>query len=190
MKRYLVLFSALAIVLVAVPICSAQNFRGGGGRHGGGHSGGHGGGPSFGVRGQRTGFGQGFGGGFGHGFGGLGFGIGVWDDGNDLTNLYRELLKNVPYFALHPPVYYSYPVPRTYGYSPFAYPPYVMTPEIAAEVEPLTIDNPYVPRKTDATPPAAEPKADQAASAARQVEPLVIINPFVTQKDAVARSDR
>ena len=29
----------------------------------------------------------------------------------------------VPYYAMHPPVYYSYPVPRPYGYSPFAYPP-------------------------------------------------------------------
>ena len=34
----------------------------------------------------------------------------------------------VPYFALHPPVYYSYRVARTYGYSPFAYPPGVLTP--------------------------------------------------------------
>ena len=25
-----------------------------------------------------------------------------------------------PYFALHPPVYYSHPTPRTYGRSPFA----------------------------------------------------------------------
>jgi hypothetical protein len=25
-----------------------------------------------------------------------------------------------PYFALHPPVYYSHPTPRTYGHSPFA----------------------------------------------------------------------
>ena len=34
----------------------------------------------------------------------------------------------VPYFALFPPVYYSYRVPRTYGYSPFAYPPGILTP--------------------------------------------------------------
>lgn len=25
-----------------------------------------------------------------------------------------------PYFALHPPVYYSHPTPRSYGHSPFA----------------------------------------------------------------------
>ena len=27
-----------------------------------------------------------------------------------------------PYFSLHPPVYYSQPVARSYGYSPYAYP--------------------------------------------------------------------
>jgi hypothetical protein len=70
--------------------------------------------------------------------------------------------ESVPYFALHPPVYYSYRVARTYGYSPFAYPPGVMTPSLesrrspssaAAVIEetlepqgpkPLRIDNPYV----------------------------------------------
>jgi hypothetical protein len=35
-----------------------------------------------------------------------------------------------PYFALHPPVYYSVHVPRSYGYSPFAYPGCVPTPEV------------------------------------------------------------
>lgn len=28
----------------------------------------------------------------------------------------------IPYFAANPPVYYSYYVPRPYGWSPFAYP--------------------------------------------------------------------
>ena len=35
----------------------------------------------------------------------------------------------IPYYAAHPPVYYSYPVPRPYGFSPYAYPPGTMTPE-------------------------------------------------------------
>src|SRR5437870_3480881 len=38
--------------------------------------------------------------------------------------------EHIPYFALHPPVYYSEPVARTYGYSPFAYPFGSPTPEI------------------------------------------------------------
>ena len=32
----------------------------------------------------------------------------------------RICAESAPYFALHPPVYYSLPVPRTYGYSPFS----------------------------------------------------------------------
>lgn len=78
-------------------------------------------------------------------------------------------LDHVPYYALHPPVYYSFPVPRTYGYSPFAYPPYVMTPEVVpAEMQPATLRNPYVPR--DAVP---VPTARQTTHA-----PVRIRNPF------------
>ena len=60
---------------------------------------------------------------------------GGWGWGYDMGCLYNSLDYNVPYFAAHPPVYYSYPVPRTYGYSPFAYPPYVMTPEVEMGAE-------------------------------------------------------
>ena len=49
-----------------------------------------------------------------------------------------------PYFSLHPPVYYSYPVPRTYGYSPYAYPGTVMTPEIVSPAAALPIENPHM----------------------------------------------
>jgi len=80
---------------------------------------------------------------------------------------------------------YSEPVPRSYGWSPFAYPPGVMTPEIAGEALPVTIDNPYVPKSP--TAPADE-KTDRAASVSAQPEPLVIVNPFVTAKEAVAAS--
>jgi hypothetical protein len=46
-----------------------------------------------------------------------------------------------PYFSLHPPVYYSAPIPRTYGYSPYAYPATVMTPELKPTAK--MIINPY-----------------------------------------------
>jgi len=75
----------------------------------------------------------------------------------------------VPYFAMHPPVYYSVPVPRTYGYSPFAYPGDVPTPEVQFGLPPETIVNPH------AQPAQAEsPAPDQSAHA-----PLRIANPFV-----------
>lgn len=111
--------------------------------------------------------------------GGYGWGYGY---------LYNSLEYNVPYFAAHPPVYYSYPVPRTYGYSPFAYPPHVMTPEVVHEgtVQPAVIINPYVPSNDSHK---AEPPEDRTASASSQPQPLVIINPYVSTSSKVARTD-
>lgn len=97
--------------------------------------------------------------------------------------LYNSLRYEVPHFAAYPPVYYSHPVPRTYGYSPFAYPPHVMTPEIVGETGPLEIINPHVPNGEN-TP--AEAASDRTAAAA-QPAPLVVTNPFVTPGRSVAQ---
>ncbi len=115
---------------------------------------------------------------------------GGWGWGYDMGALYNSLDYNVPYFAAHPPVYYSYPVPRTYGYSPFAYPPYVMTPEVEmGAAQPVEIINPYVPSSQQ-----AEAKADQSAAAAPQdnlqPQPLVIINPFVAGAGSFAKASK
>jgi hypothetical protein len=104
--------------------------------------------------------------------------------------MYNTLRYEVPHFAAFPPVYYSVPVPRTYGYSPFAYPPYVMTPEVVGEAQPLTIDNPYVPSAKPASATPADSKSDRAAAVGRSVEPLVVINPFVAQSHSVAQTVR
>jgi hypothetical protein len=113
-------------------------------------------------------------------------GGGGWDGGWGWGVLYGSLDYNVPYFAAHPPVYYSYPVPRTYGYSPFAYPPGVMTPEVEMGAEmPVEIVNPYVPSSQQ----TSEAATDQtAANAEARPEPLVIMNPFVRNLDAVAKA--
>jgi hypothetical protein len=79
-----------------------------------------------------------------------------------------------PYFAIHPPVYYSYPVPRTYGYTPWAYPSYVMTPEIKAPVAPAMFENPHVKPETTSTPKKMKSASHKAAA------PQVIDNPYVT----------
>lgn len=108
--------------------------------------------------------------GCGYGFGGFGAGY-----------LYNSLQYNVPHFAAFPPVYYSYPVPRTYGYSPFAYPPGVMTPDVVELVEPAIIENPYVP--SSASEPQSKPaeKKDSTVAAPAASVPLVIVNPYVTE---------
>lgn len=115
-------------------------------------------------------------------------GNGGWGwGGYDLGYLYGTMAYNVPHFAAFPPVYYSYPVPRTYGYSPFAYPPGTMTPEIEMGAEqPVTIENPYVP----STQNAAKATVDQSASSAKQPQPLVIINPYVAGAGAVAQAGK
>jgi hypothetical protein len=172
MKRHLLVLFALTAMLVCLPIrsASAQNH---GGNHG--HNVGH-----------RGGFGHGLGGrglGINRGFAALGVG-GDFSYGWDIADLYRQLYQNLPYFALHPPVYYSYPIPRTYGYSPFAYGPEIMTPEVVEESKPVTIDNPYVPLKKTVDAKST----DRSASTASTPQPLVITNPFVTPVSNVAQS--
>jgi hypothetical protein len=86
--------------------------------------------------------------------------------------------ERIPYFSLHPPVYYSAPVPRTYGWSPWAYPPGVQTPEIV-ECDPLTIENPHIESSSSKPKPSGvqrpTPAADRSAS---YRAPKLIHNPF------------
>ena len=109
-----------------------------------------------------------------------GYGFGYWDIGR----LYGVLADEVPYHAAFPPVYYSYPVPRTYGYSPFAYPPGVMTPEVEAP-GPEVIDNPYVRPEAEEVEPQPAP-ADETTDVRREPQPLVIVNPYVTDAKLAA----
>lgn len=110
-------------------------------------------------------------------------GYGYWDIGR----LYGVLAQNVPHFAAFPPVYYSVPVPRTYGYSPFAYPPGVMTPEVVESPAPLSITNPFVPNSGEAAGVGGSAPLDQTTrQAPAAARPLVVINPFVRSTQAVA----
>jgi hypothetical protein len=79
--------------------------------------------------------------------------------------------ERMPYFSQFPPVYYKFPVPRTYGYSPFAYPPGYVTPDRGAS-RPEIVVNRYVVR---------EPSEAGDSLPAYGPQPEVIINPFVPQ---------
>jgi len=108
--------------------------------------------------------------------GDCGWGSHVWSSPYpaDLSDLYKVgAIPVPPYFALHPPVYYDMPVPRSYGYGPWAYPPYVPTPEIVEPV-PEIIQNKFVPK-----PVNQESKAPKMASA-----PKLIRNPYVSQTES------
>lgn len=106
------------------------------------------------------------------GIGGLGYG----GYGYDVGRLYGVLSQNVPYYAAFPPVYYSAPVPRTYGYSPFAYPPGTQTPDLATPtIAAKEILNPFV----EASEETEKTEADKVTNNHSAPEPLAIVNPFV-----------
>lgn len=76
-----------------------------------------------------------------------------------------------PYFAIHPPVYYSLPVARTYGYSPYAYPPGTKTPDIPRQRSKMILNKFVVPEKEKTT---GAPKPDRVTATPRR-----ITNPYV-----------
>jgi hypothetical protein len=99
------------------------------------------------------------------GIGGGAYGLGFFNYGAySYGGNYR-----MPYYALYPPVYYSYPVARPYGYSPFAYPPGTITPEAPPQAAAVEFRNPFVPQPAKAS-------ADKSASA-----PAMYYNQFVKQ---------
>jgi hypothetical protein len=98
--------------------------------------------------------------------GGGGYGFGFFNYGGGINNS----SDHIPFYALYPPVYYSFPVARPYGYSPFAYPPGTPTPDVAPE--PVTYTNPFVKPDPDARPVAERVAADGSRT---------YYNPFVQQ---------
>lgn len=103
------------------------------------------------------------------------FGCECWWGINGAYGLYGNRVNEVPYFAMFPPVYYSLPVPRSYGWSPFAYPPGTMTPNVEVP-QPQAIINPHVPQ------PDCQPSTTKSTTRTTGYEapqPKEIINPFV-----------
>ncbi|HQU45732.1 MAG TPA: hypothetical protein PK867_23160, partial [Pirellulales bacterium] len=108
--------------------------------------------------------------------GGTPFALGYGFSGNGLYGMMNS--QPPPYYAVFPPVYYSHPVARPYGYSPFAYPPGYITPSVGP-VPPKEVANPYVPRERKAS------TTDRTAAA-----PKVFVNPYVVQRRAAELASR
>lgn len=87
-----------------------------------------------------------------------------------------SMREHVPYYAKHPPVYYSRPISRPYGYYPYAYFPERPTPK-AAQSLPLVLSNPFVMGEAEGSvskrPPLKRPS----------LEPLRIVNPFADEPE-------
>lgn len=94
---------------------------------------------------------------------------------------YQHSIPTPPYFSLHPPVYYTYPVGRTYGYSPYPYPGSYPTPEVEL-AKPETIRNPHV----EPLPQPANPQ-EGAKRASGKVAAQIVINPFVEPRLAAQK---
>ena len=86
-------------------------------------------------------------------------------------NMYTQ--DQPPFYALYPPVYYSRPMSRAYGFSPFAYPPGYSTPQNYF-TSPMGLQTSAI---YDTNAPA--PMANTVAQAPT---PLVIENPFVRSR--------
>ncbi|EAQ79758.1 hypothetical protein [Blastopirellula marina] len=90
-------------------------------------------------------------------YGGPAYGYGNYGYGYSRINV-----PTPPYFALHPPVYYSHSVARPYGISPFPIGSYTPSQRVVYQTptpEPQVVINPYV---TTAAPVAEEAPADVA----------------------------
>lgn len=113
-----------------------------------------------------------------------------WWGGSPFVNRMYRTDREIPYFAEHPPVYYSHIVPRTYGQSPYAYWPGPFTPTLTPE--PIMVPNPYfdvVPEEVPAKPDKSKKRktsTDKNAEAVHRGGPLVVLNPYVNQQPAIA----
>ena len=78
-------------------------------------------------------------------------------------------LERPPYFALHPPVYYSYPVSRPYGHLPYPYLPPPPSRNIARE-RPIVVRNPFVTAETVTTVRSGGGRVPLVAALPRRVQ--------------------
>ena len=160
-------------------------------------AGGHGRGGVYGGS-LQVGVGSGvYGGGFGGGFGGIrgGFYGGGLGFGYPLISSAQACAPRVPYFALHPPVYYGQRYTRPYGASPFASGPllqpnsqYTPAPQVQRSQTPaaLVVMNPhYQEIQPDAQEGiVAKPQAKEKV-AVKPVKPLLVENPFFPAPEAL-----
>jgi hypothetical protein len=123
-----------------------------------------------------------------NGWGGYGYGYGWGYLGTRVG-----FVPQPPYYAIHPPVYYSAQIMRRpYGASPFAwpatYPPFtqqVVESQSVVRAEPAMFINPYVQGNGGGQLPP--PRNVPAAGDNSRVEPQLIINPYVASRGLAAR---
>lgn len=133
------------------------------------------------------------------GFGGFGGGFG-------LQRFSRVNTPRIPHFALYPPVYYSEPVARPYGFGPFAPLPGQIPAELRAfspqlpvvrpAPTPEMIENPFVD-EAEPLPPGEATEVSYEKQAARGAADLklaptqsLIENPYVSEPAVTRVAER
>ncbi len=107
--------------------------------------------------------------------------------------------EHIPYFSLYPPVYYSYPVQRTYGAIPFSY-PYGYGDAASAGVSyepasttamPQTLINPYVEQDEEEASSSTETSQADSRKLAQQARErkIQVIYPAAMFETAQSSSD-
>jgi hypothetical protein len=113
----------------------------------------------------------------GYGYGGQAWGDYGW------AGIYGTANQQIlPYYSLYPPVYYSHPVPRPYGYSPFALPPGHEPVEQLAPHRAKEIVNPHFE-------PLPEKQEEKQTAGQTAWSKRVIANPYFKPSDS-ARGER
>jgi len=106
-------------------------------------------------------------------------------------NLGGSRFSAPPYFAQHPPVYYSGIVRRPYGISPYAAPPGIKPVELSVPVQaaqPLTIRNPFVNQSMPASTESQPVRTKKADVKIMNNKTTWVKNPFyVPEVEAVAQ---
>ena len=100
-----------------------------------------------------------------------------------------------PYYAVHPPVYYSAQIiHRPYGYSPYAYPPtyppfgqQMIESRASAGSDPTVFINPYVNQQGNGGGQLPPPRIQPATGDNSSVQPKMIINPYVVRREVAAK---
>ena len=107
-------------------------------------------------------------------------------EGFGIGGTFRGGFDEPPYFAKFPPVYYSHPVARPYGISPYAVPPGIVPVEMTIAPKPKKVVNPFFPKAPEQEPKANKEKRLDAPSkqdaakekSASVTRPKRILNPF------------
>ncbi len=118
-----------------------------------------------------------------------------WGTGWGYLGTRVGFMPQPPYYAIHPPVYYSAQIiRRPYGYSPYAWPAnypsfntQVIESRASANADPAVFINPYAAQAGNGGGQLPPPRVGPATNDNSSVQPQLILNPYVISKAVAAK---